>query len=170
MRQFLVFIAAGNLVWEIAQLPLYTIWYERCTGGDSHIAGASVLLALLIAARPAWPHETQSGLLKSEDGGRIWQDAYWLRQPATMVHVTPDGAVYAFVIGTGLVETVEPNLSWQTISKDGFGGDYVLHFAVDPTSHSKLYAISFDPQSKEQAVLASDDAGRTWAPLAKPTN
>lgn len=113
---------------------------------------------------------TQSGLLKSEDGGRTWQDAYWLRQPATMVHVTPDGAVYAFVIGTGLIQTLEPKLSWQTISKDGFGGEYVLHFAVDPASHSKLYAITFDPQSKAQAVLASNDAGESWAPLAKPIN
>jgi photosystem II stability/assembly factor-like uncharacterized protein len=113
---------------------------------------------------------TQSGLLKSEDGGRSWQDAYWLRQPATMVHVTPDGAVYAFVLGTGLIETLEPKLSWQTISKDGFGGDYALHFAVDPTNRSKLYAITLDPQTQEQTVLASDDAGKTWVPLAKPTD
>jgi hypothetical protein len=113
---------------------------------------------------------TQSGLLKSEDGGKAWQDAYWLRQPATMVHVTSDGAVYAFLVGTGLIETMEPKLSWQTISGDGFGGSYVLHFAVDPTSDSKLYAISFDPQSKTQAVLASHDAGESWAPLAKPTD
>ena len=33
-------------------------------------------------------------------------------------------------LGTGPIETLEPKLSWQTISKDGFGGDYVLHFAV----------------------------------------
>jgi photosystem II stability/assembly factor-like uncharacterized protein len=113
---------------------------------------------------------TQGGLLKSEDGGRSWQDAYRLRQPATMVHVTPDGAVFAFVVGAGLIETMEPTLSWQTVSKDGFGGIYALHFAVDPTSRSRLYAISFDPQSQEQAVLASDDAGKTWAPLAKPAS
>jgi photosystem II stability/assembly factor-like uncharacterized protein len=113
---------------------------------------------------------TQGGLLKSEDGGRTWQDAYWLRQPATMVHVTPDGMVYAFLVGTGLVETREPKLGWQTVSKDSFGGDYVLHFASDPTSRSKLYAITFDPQSQEQTVLTSADAGKTWAPLAKPTD
>jgi len=113
---------------------------------------------------------TQGGLLKSEDGGRTWQDAYWLRQPATMVHVTPDGAVYAFVVGSGLIEAMEPNLGWETASKAGFGGDYVLHFAADSTSRSKLYVISFDPQSHEQAVLASDDAGKTWTPLARPTN
>jgi photosystem II stability/assembly factor-like uncharacterized protein len=113
---------------------------------------------------------TQSGLLKSEDGGKSWQDAYWLRQPATMVHVTPDGAVYAFVVGTGLIKTLEPKLRWQTVNKNGFGGGYALHFAVDPKSDSNLYAISFDPQSKEQAVLASADAGKTWAPLAKPAD
>ncbi len=107
---------------------------------------------------------TQGGLLKSEDGGKTWQDGYWHRQPATMVHVTPDGAVYAFVVGTGLVGTLEPKLTWKTISNPS-GRDYVLHFAVDPTSHSKLYAITFNPQSKAQAVLTSDDAGETWAPV-----
>ena len=113
---------------------------------------------------------TQSGLLKSEDGGKSWQDGYGLREPATMVHVTPDGEVYAFVVGTGLIETMEPKLSWQTVSKDGFGGDYALHFAVDPTNQSKLYAITFNPQSKTQAVSASDDGGKTWAPLASSTD
>jgi len=87
-----------------------------------------------------------------------------------MVHVTPDGAVHAFLVGSGLIETMEPELSWQTVSKDGFGGDYILHFAVDPASHSKLYAVSFDPQSKKQAVLASDDGGESWAPLGSGTN
>ena len=87
-----------------------------------------------------------------------------------MVHVTPDGAVYAFVVGTGLIQTSEPKLSWQTISGNAFGGGYLLHFAVDPTSASKLYAISFDPQSKAQAVLASNDAGKNWARLTKTTD
>ena len=113
---------------------------------------------------------TQVGLLKSEDGGRTWQDAYWLRQPATMVHVAPGGAVYAFVVGTGLIETAEPKLSWQSVSEHDFGRDYVLHLAVDPANHNKLYAITINPQEKTQAVLASDDAGKTWAPLGGATH
>lgn len=108
---------------------------------------------------------TQGGLLRSEDGGKTWQDAYWLRQPATMVHVTPGGAVYAFLAGTGLIRTTEPALSWQTVSQDGFGRAYPLHFAVDPSSGSQLYAISLDPESKAQAILSSEDGGATWAPL-----
>jgi photosystem II stability/assembly factor-like uncharacterized protein len=83
---------------------------------------------------------TQGGLLKSEDGGRSWQDAYWLRQPATMVHVTPDGAVYAFLAGTGLIRATEPNLTWQTVSGSS-GDEYVLHFAVDPTT-GHFYAVT----------------------------
>jgi hypothetical protein len=73
LRRLLVFIAAGNLAWEIAQLPLYTIWYEgtpgeisfavaHCTGGDILIAGASLWLALLLVARPTWPDETYRGV------------------------------------------------------------------------------------------------------------
>jgi len=68
LRRFLIFIAGANLVWEIAQLPLYTIWYHgtpgeiafavaHCTGGDILIASASLLLALLLVARPTWPNE-----------------------------------------------------------------------------------------------------------------
>ena len=110
---------------------------------------------------------TQGGLLRSEDGGKAWEDAYWLRQPATMVHATPDGTVYAFVAGTGLIRTAEPTLSWQTVSQDGFGGAYPLHFAVDPSNQSQLYAITFDPENKAQALLASDDGGETWIPLGQ---
>jgi photosystem II stability/assembly factor-like uncharacterized protein len=113
---------------------------------------------------------TQSGLLKSGDGGRVWQNAYLQRRPATMVHVAPGGVVYAFVVGAGLIAAAEPELSWQSVSGHGFGADYVLHLAVDPEHETKLYAITFNPQSKTQAVLASTDAGKTWAPLGSRTH
>ena len=113
---------------------------------------------------------TQVGLLKSEDGGRTWQDAYWLHQPATMVRVAPGGVVYAFMVGTGLIRSVEPKLSWQSVTEHGFGRDYVLHLAMDPASPNRLYAITINPQEKAQAVLASTDAGKTWAPLGSATH
>jgi hypothetical protein len=142
---------------------------SRDGGHTWEVVGAAPVGLMDLAASSKDPGTlytaTQGGLLKSDDGGMTWEDAYWLRQPATMVEVTPDGAVYAFIVRAGLIGTVEPKLSWQRVSEHGFGDDYLLHFAVDPTSPSKRYAISFDPQSGSQAVLASDDAGKTWAPL-----
>jgi photosystem II stability/assembly factor-like uncharacterized protein len=107
---------------------------------------------------------TQGGLLKSQDGGVNWQDAHWLRQPATMVHVTPDGSVYAYLVGTGLIWTTEPKLTWQTMS-GSFGDEYVLHFAVDPTTEGELFAVTMHPQTHRQGIAASRDGGKTWLPL-----
>jgi photosystem II stability/assembly factor-like uncharacterized protein len=107
---------------------------------------------------------TQGGLLKSQDGGMNWEDAHWLRQPATMVHVTPDGWVYAYLVGTGLIRTAEPKLTWHTVS-GSFGDEYVLHFAVDPTTKGQLYAVIMHAQTHRQAIVASRDGGKTWLPL-----
>ncbi|MEO6268916.1 MAG: hypothetical protein ABIP08_01280 [Lautropia sp.] len=66
LRRYLVVILLGNLLWEFAQMPLYTIWsigtwHEiffaavHCTAGDVLIALASLTLALLIAGVDDWP-------------------------------------------------------------------------------------------------------------------
>jgi len=57
----------GNLVWEFAQLPLYTIWHEgtereivfaavHCTGGDVVIANMALVGTLAIGGGSLWPH------------------------------------------------------------------------------------------------------------------
>jgi hypothetical protein len=63
---YIGFSAIGHLVWEIAQLPLYSLWYTasraelafavlHCTAGDLLIA-ASVLVASLVVLRASnWP-------------------------------------------------------------------------------------------------------------------
>ena len=76
LRQYLAFVVLANLVWEVAQLPLYTIWTDAspaaiafaalyCTGGDLLIAASSLLGGLLIAGHPRWPVE------------RYWPTAIW---------------------------------------------------------------------------------------------
>lgn len=68
LRRYFVVAIPAHLVWEIAQLPLYTIWYEEtpgkialavlhCTGGDVLITGASLLGALLLFGSARWPDE-----------------------------------------------------------------------------------------------------------------
>jgi photosystem II stability/assembly factor-like uncharacterized protein len=104
---------------------------------------------------------TQQGLLRSADGGRSWEQAYWLRRPATMVQVTPEGSVWAFLVGTGLIRADEPDLAWTTLKAE-LGEAVLLHLAAAP---DRLYAVSYDPRSKAQALLTSGDGGRSWSPL-----
>ena len=65
LRGILLASAVGHLGWEIAQLPLYTIWLEgttseilfaivHCTGGDLLIATSTLVAALLVFGR-GWP-------------------------------------------------------------------------------------------------------------------
>lgn len=64
--RYLGFIAVANLVWEVAQLPLYTIFQTgrpgalafavvHCTAGDVLIALAALALALALVGRDTWP-------------------------------------------------------------------------------------------------------------------
>ena len=66
LRRYLVVSALGNLAWEFAQLPLYTVWHEgssreiifaavHCTGGDLLIASVALLAALIVVGDGRWP-------------------------------------------------------------------------------------------------------------------
>lgn len=66
LRRYVAVVIVANLAWEIAQLPLYTIWSEstprdiafaiaHCTAGDFVIATVSLVIALLLVADAGWP-------------------------------------------------------------------------------------------------------------------
>jgi hypothetical protein len=66
IRSYLLASGFGHLVWEIAQLPLFTIWRTgtaqdiatavvHCTLGDLSIALVTLSLALVIFGSPDWP-------------------------------------------------------------------------------------------------------------------
>jgi hypothetical protein len=68
IRRYLMASLIGHLVWEVAQLPLYTIWQTgtraeiafailHCTVGDVMIAGLSLLVAVALWGSADWPHE-----------------------------------------------------------------------------------------------------------------
>ena len=67
LRLYLGMSIAAHLVWEILQLPFYTLWTTgttqqkafavlHCAAGDAMIAGLSLLAALALFGRPKWPH------------------------------------------------------------------------------------------------------------------
>ena len=66
LRWYLGVSLPVNLVWEMLQLPLFTLWKTgtlgqqafavfHCTIGDVMIAGLSLLIALSLVAQPSWP-------------------------------------------------------------------------------------------------------------------
>ena len=68
LRRYLIFVAVANLVWEVLQLPLYTIWREaeagtilfavaHCTAGDILISTAVLVMALAVVRNSAWPDD-----------------------------------------------------------------------------------------------------------------
>ena len=64
--RFLAAMAAGNLLWEVAHMPLYRLWVTgspgeiayavlHCTAGDVMIGGICLLLSLAVLGRNDWP-------------------------------------------------------------------------------------------------------------------
>jgi len=69
LRAYFMVVGMGNLVWEAAQFPLYTIWGDGSrehlalalmhgTLGDVAIAGAALAIALALFGDHGWPGKT----------------------------------------------------------------------------------------------------------------
>lgn len=110
---------------------------------------------------------TQKGLFKSTDAGRTWQTAYIVSRPATMVYVTRRGDVYAFMVDTGLLRAKDGGANWEIVSA-GLGADVILHVAADPQDGRRLYAVTYNTQTRAQSVVASRDGGASWVKLGAP--
>lgn len=66
LRRYLVFMAVGNLVWEFAHMPLFTLWETgspgeivfaalHCTAGDILVALSALTASLLLFGTGQWP-------------------------------------------------------------------------------------------------------------------
>jgi photosystem II stability/assembly factor-like uncharacterized protein len=101
---------------------------------------------------------TESGLLRSQDRGKTWE-AILARAPVTLVEVTPDGTLRAFVYEQGLVKTRESPIAWTSLEGD-WGNRFLLHLAVDPTDADRLYGAT-----GSGVILKSSDGGKSWVPF-----
>lgn len=68
IRRYLIAMTLGNMVWETAQLPLYTLWGRgtpsaiaaavfHCVLGDLAIASVALMLAFAFFGASTWPKE-----------------------------------------------------------------------------------------------------------------
>jgi len=66
-RRYLPWLVMLNLAWEVAQLPLYTLWTHaspayvafavaHCTVGDAVIGAAALAVALIVTRAPGLAH------------------------------------------------------------------------------------------------------------------
>jgi hypothetical protein len=69
LRRYIALMALGNLAWEFAHMPLYTLWETgtrseivfaalHCTGGDILIALAALMAALFLFGNGRWPAQS----------------------------------------------------------------------------------------------------------------
>jgi photosystem II stability/assembly factor-like uncharacterized protein len=96
----------------------------------------------------------------SRDGGKSWEPTGAQGQPASMVQTAPDGTVYAFIVGSGLMKSPGASLDWGPLNNE-FGEGVLLHLAVDPADPKRMFAVT-----EQSQVLTSTDGGTTWRPLS----
>jgi photosystem II stability/assembly factor-like uncharacterized protein len=136
----------GGATWKIAGNPPPDL---------IAIAASKVNVGQLYAA-------TKNGLHMSEDAGATWKPLFFGGEIVSTVETGPGNAVYAFVIGRGLMTANEPvSTEWTLLSND-FGESIPLHLAVDEKDSQHLALTTHANE-----VLESRDGGKTWRAFGK---
>ncbi len=130
MRRYIGFSAAAHLVWEIAHVPLYTIWATagwreiafdvlHCTGGDILIATMALVGALVLAGTH-WPasSQTYARVRAIALAAGIFYTIYseWLNVSVRKAWAYSELMPVVPVIGTGLT----PLLQWIVVPLAAF--------------------------------------------------
>lgn len=129
LRRYLLTSALGNLIWEFAQLPLYTIWHQgtradilfaalHCTGGDVLITVCSLIAALLLAATPEWPLRRYGHVAAVAIGFGLFYTVFseWLNTEIRKSWSYSDLMPTLPFIGTGL----SPLVQWLLVPAGAF--------------------------------------------------
>ena len=139
---FVPLLTAGNLVWEILQLPFYTLWQEgtprsrlfailHCTAGDVMIGTASLLVAVMLFGRRDWPRYHRRRVLGTAVliGVAYAVFSEWVNTQITMSWQYGEAMLRVPPLGTGLA----PLLQW---------------IVVPPLAHSLARALRGAVESK----------------------
>lgn len=128
-RRYLAVSAGSHFVWEILQLPLYTIWEEapafqiawallHCTAGDVVIAAAALGSALVTFGRAAWPAERFGAVAAAALALGVAYTIYseWLNTVVRQSWAYAEAMPVVPPFGTGLA----PLLQWFAIPAMAF--------------------------------------------------
>ena len=124
LRRYFVCIALGNLLWEVAQLPLYTIWITgtrgqlafavvHCTAGDLLIATLALLAALVTVGNARWPAKRFTRVAFVTVGAGVAYTIFseWLNLVVRQSWAYSEAMPVVPLIGVGL----SPLLQWLVI-------------------------------------------------------
>jgi hypothetical protein len=124
LRRYLAWTVAAHLVWEMLQLPLYTIWtaeslaynafaVAHCTGGDLIISGSSLALSLVLVGSDDWPggHFWRVGALATAVGVVYTVYSEWLNTGVRAAWSYSEAMPVLPGIGIGL----SPLLQWLVL-------------------------------------------------------
>lgn len=153
--------AAPNILYGLDK----DVQISRDGGKTWEVAGSTPSPAIDLAVSAIDPGivyaATLDGMLLSLDEGRTWQPTAGDRgAPATMVQTAPDGSIYAFIVGSGLIRASATGLDWSPISRDFIDG-VISHLAIDPADADRMFAVT-----QHSRLLVSTDGGVGWTPLA----
>lgn len=87
IRRYLLAAAAGNLVWETAQMPLYTLWHTasaraiagailHCSVADLIIAATGLIGALALTGSAKWPDQRRAPVTAAVVVGSVCYTIY----------------------------------------------------------------------------------------------
>lgn len=123
LRLYLALALVLNLIWEIGQLPLYSLWrtagaaelawtVTHCLAGDLLIATATLVLALLVAGTGRWPIDARNfrrvGLVATLLGAGYTIFSEWLNVSVRNAWAYSPAMPVMPGVGTGL----SPLLQW----------------------------------------------------------
>ena len=133
----------------------------------SHAMYSAMLAAMLAAGAmaqqpPVFFAGTDSGIHRSRDGGRSWQQASAGLDNARVLTVMGgrrnDGRVVYAGTESGLYKTSDGAQSWSRILNER----NVSSVAVDSADEQRVYVVA------SGKLLGSTDGGSAWVPLATP--
>ena len=120
LRRYAVLIFLTNLVWEVVQLPLYTLWQQgtwgeiafavvHCTAGDVAIALAALVSALLLGGAGNWP---EAGFARALGAATVLGVGYtiyseWLNTSLRAAWTYSELMPVVPVLGTGLAPLLQ---------------------------------------------------------------
>ena len=140
------------------------IQVSRDGGKNWSYSGAAPEGMVALAASPLKADRvyaaTKSGLFASDDAGRTWTPSGLEGQAVSMAVRGPGSKMFAFVVGKGLLQSIDGATSDWTLLSNDFGQRALLHMAFDPKDASRLFATTVDND-----IVASTDGGKSWHPF-----